>query len=100
MIAVRPKHEPYTTGHLADVTADMRTAGAPTIRVVEVGGVYYAIEGSHRLAAAEYLGLEPRLVVEIPEMDETCDEFWTRVSSTLPVVKFEHVHVLKLESFK
>lgn len=99
MKRVYAKHEPYTDGHLGEVAADMEVAGSPTIRVIEHAGVYYALEGSHRLAIAHALGVEPKLVVEIPELDCARDEYWDRVAATLPVYEFNYVHVLKLEEF-
>lgn len=99
MRTVYAKHEPYTTGHLADVVAEMRDRGAPTIRVVQRGPIFYALEGSHRLAAAHYLGLEPKIVVEIEEAGETLDAFWDRVAPTLPRYDFEHIHTLELKRF-
>ena len=71
-----------TATHLAAVTAEMETLGAPTIRVVDCGDHYMALEGSHRLAAAHALGLEPTLeiydqddIIEIDGYDwfEACD---------------------------
>lgn len=50
-------------GHLGYVTAEMRRRGAPTIRVVDCGDHYVALEGVHRLAAAADLGLAPILDV-------------------------------------
>lgn len=41
----------------------MHVLGPPTIEVVDCGDWYAALEGSHRLAAAELLGLRPVLVV-------------------------------------
>jgi len=49
--------------HLDAVIASMRGMGAPTIRVVDCGDHYMALEGTHRLHAAQTLGLAPRLVV-------------------------------------
>lgn len=49
--------------HLARVTAEMQTLGAPTIRVVDCGDHYRALEGTHRLHAAAALGLTPEFVV-------------------------------------
>lgn len=49
--------------HLEDVKAEMRRLGAPTIRVVDCGDHYFAIEGAHRLVAAAELGIVPHLVV-------------------------------------
>lgn len=56
---------------LETVKREMETLGAPTIRVVNCGDHYMALEGSHRLAAAHALGLEPELVVF--EQDEMLD---------------------------
>lgn len=53
---------------LEAVKAEMQELGAPTIRVVDCGDFYLALEGSHRIAAAHALGLEPEL--EIFEQDE------------------------------
>lgn len=66
--------------HLNAVTDEMLTLGAPTIRVVDCGDYYMALEGSHRLAAAHALGLVPELVIleqdeEIePEDYDWCDD--------------------------
>lgn len=49
----------------------MRALGAPTIEVVDRGSYFAALEGSHRLAAADALGLVPILRV-IPR-DEVID---------------------------
>ena len=43
--------------HLASVRALMRGIGSPTIRVVDCGDYYQAIEGSHRIQAAADLGI-------------------------------------------
>ena len=56
---------------LADVIETMRQLGAPTIEVVDCSDYYQALEGSHRLAAAEALGLTPQIVIH--EQDETLD---------------------------
>lgn len=50
-------------GKLAQVIEEMRALGAPTIRVVDCGDYYMALEGSHRLAAAAELGLSPALTI-------------------------------------
>lgn len=54
--------------HLNAVVDKMITLGAPTIKCVHVeGDLYYALEGSHRLFAAQRLGLQPELdIVELP----------------------------------
>lgn len=49
--------------HLESVKADMIKMGAPTIHVVDCGDYLMALEGSHRLIAAEELGIAPEFVV-------------------------------------
>ena len=49
--------------HLAQVIAEMRKLGAPTVRVVDCGDHWFALEGTHRLHAAAELGLTPDFVV-------------------------------------
>ena len=55
-------HQP-DNNHLDAVMADMRTMGAPVIRVVHCGDHYFAIEGVHRLHAAKTLGIDPDFIV-------------------------------------
>lgn len=57
--------------HLAKVLADMRAMGAPRIEVVDCGDYYMALEGSHRLAAAAALGVNPEFVVR--DQDDMMD---------------------------
>lgn len=45
------------------VAREMERLGPPTIRAILSGGRLYAIEGTHRLAAAQSLGLQPTIVV-------------------------------------
>ena len=56
-------------GHLEEVIALMETMGSPTIRAKWAGDCYYAIEGSHRVAAAAKLGI-PVIIVEVDNDDE------------------------------
>jgi hypothetical protein len=49
--------------HLAKVQEEMLTLGAPRVRAVYDGEVYWAVEGTHRLAAAHALGLLPEIEV-------------------------------------
>lgn len=58
---------------LDSVIAEMRVLGAPTIRYVDVAGTAYAVEGTHRLAAAAALGLVPELV-ELPYEGKVPDD--------------------------
>ncbi|MEM1149033.1 MAG: hypothetical protein AAGI03_00540 [Pseudomonadota bacterium] len=48
---------------LEAIIAKMKKLGAPTIQVVDCGNYFMALEGSHRIAAAHSLGLEPELIV-------------------------------------
>ena len=57
-------HNHFDEKHLAEVIDEMRTLGAPVIRAVHIDGdLWVALEGCHRLRAAEKLGL-------VPELDE------------------------------
>jgi hypothetical protein len=49
------------------VVKEMRDWGAPTLRAVRIGLEYFALEGSHRLAAAHKLGVIPILSMLRPE---------------------------------
>lgn len=50
--------------HLECVTRQMVSLGVPAIRAIwsETYGLWFAIEGSHRLAAAHNLGLVPEVI--------------------------------------
>lgn len=62
-------------GHLAEVKAQMLTLGAPTIRAIWDGEIYWAVEGSHRLVAAHELALEP-IVEHIDYSDDVINVQW------------------------
>lgn len=100
MRTVYAKHEPYEDGQLAEVLQEMRVLGAPTIRVIERDGLFFALEGSHRLAAAHELGIEPNLVVLTPDAGEDLETFWGRIAPGLPLYDFESVQVLHLAAFE
>lgn len=55
---------------LCGVMAEMRKLGPPTIRVLLHEGKLYAIEGTHRLAAAKKLRRRPTVVIVA---DDTTD---------------------------
>lgn len=57
------------TEHYAEVKAYMIENGAPVIHVCDNGNGVYALEGSHRLAAAYELGIMP--IFEEIEADES-----------------------------
>lgn len=48
---------------LQGVKQEMLELGAPTIRVVDCGDYYMALEGVHRMAACAELGIAPNLDV-------------------------------------
>jgi hypothetical protein len=96
---VRAKHFPYEDGHLGQVVADMKLHGAPTLRVVKFQGDLYALEGSHRLAAAAYLGVIPKVVIEQTEVNSLPDGHWEKVGGGLPEYEFGHVLALDLAEF-
>ena len=61
----------------AQVRAYMLANGAPTIRVVDCGDHYVALEGSHRLAIAAELGITPKLdILSQDEMVAADDLDW------------------------
>lgn len=61
MILFAP-HDP-TRSHLRRVVKEMRRRGAPYLYAYwrKKDGAWYALEGSHRIAAAKQLGLVPML---------------------------------------
>lgn len=64
MIIVTPLHHHYSPIHLDAVTEEMRQRGAPRIRAhLDVAtGAWMALEGTHRLRAAQFLCIAPVLV--------------------------------------
>lgn len=84
---------PYTESEVIKVMEEMQTLGDPTIRVIDSGNgfgegdeEYTAIEGTHRLEAAERLGMRPTLeVVDIFEEDEIEDLDLDNVYSSRPI---------------
>ena len=80
-------HAHYDFPHLAKVTDEMRSLGAPVVKAVwmEVYDAWVALEGSHRIRAALALGLVPQ-IEEIEWSDtvttedvaqESYDDVWT-----------------------
>ncbi len=56
-------HRHFDSDHLEAVKTQMREMGPPAIRAiwVEVYGVWFAVEGCHRLRACVELGFEPTI---------------------------------------
>lgn len=95
MTVLHAKHEPYwDSGHLGEVVAEMVIAGAPTIRAVQQGEGLYALEGSHRIAAAWHLGLIPKVILLEPDLDLP-----ERVPEGLPAWEFPHLLALRERAF-
>jgi hypothetical protein len=59
-----PLHWYFSPAHLAEVEAEMRRRGPPTLRghLDAVSGAFLLREGTHRIRAARRLGLAPVLV--------------------------------------
>lgn len=57
-------HNHYDAQHLDEVAAQMQTLGAPAIRAIwsDVYGAWMAVEGCHRVRAAQRLGLTPEII--------------------------------------
>ncbi len=60
-----------TPSRYKKVMSIMRNLGEPVIECIQVGeGIYYALEGSHRVTSAKELGMKPVLdVVTVIEGD-------------------------------
>jgi len=56
---------------LPGVVKKMKAMGPPKIRVVEHSGRFYAMEGVHRLAAADLLRMSPHFLVVGEDLAET-----------------------------
>lgn len=70
---IRTPHAP-DPDHLEDVRERMAELGPPRIHAYYDTEIYWALEGSHRVAAAHDLGLRPELVLMDPE-DEIEHDF-------------------------
>jgi hypothetical protein len=67
-------HTEFDADKLEAVKAEMLVLGAPVIKAVNCGEHYVALEGSHRIRAAQALGLVPE-IEEVEYSDEvTTDE--------------------------
>jgi ribose 5-phosphate isomerase RpiB len=59
-------HDHYEEKHLNEVIDEMKTSGSPIIKVTiidEDEEIYQAIEGCHRLRAAEILNMIPEIII-------------------------------------
>lgn len=82
-LTVTPLHDHYSPAHLVDVVERMRVLGRPRIRAYfdRAYGVWFALEGTHRLRAAKALGLVP-VLVPVP---------WPRSAAALERARFAAV---------
>lgn len=57
-------HKHYNEAHLETVKGEMMKLGAPKIRAIwsEAYAMWMAVEGCHRLRAAEALGISPIII--------------------------------------
>ena len=58
------RHRHFDEQHLENVKKIMSTKGAPKIRAIwsDIYGAWLAVEGCHRLRAAQELGLTPEII--------------------------------------
>lgn len=99
MITLYAKHDPYfNTGHLGHVINEMKRQGTPTIRIMDFNGLFCATEASHRLFAAHYLKIRPKLIIEVPDCDQRTNFFWAKVVKNLPKYEFPYAYVLDLRN--
>lgn len=96
MKRVYAKHLPYENGHLGEVCNLMMWAREPTLRCIKRDSSYFLLEGSHRIASCDYLGLTPKLVILQEDLGDTLDEFWNNLEHTLPCYEFKEVLELDL----
>jgi len=63
MLSIVLYHDHYSKDHLEHVKGIMAKRGAPTIRAFfdESNGIWFAVEGCHRLRAAAALGITPTI---------------------------------------
>lgn len=99
MTTIYAKHEPYDGQHLYTVLQEMTLCGAPTVRCVRHDGKLYALDSSHRLAAAAKLMLAPKIVVETMDCGEELSTFWHRVAPDRPRYDFVDATCLELDAF-
>jgi len=71
MTTIALYHKHYSKDHLAEVKNEMVKLGAPRIRAIwsDLYGMWLAVEGCHRLRAAQELGLTPE-IIDITNDDE------------------------------
>ena len=78
LITVHAPH-PVESASFIRVLAEADKLGAPTIIAIEMRNIALALEGSHRLKAAEALNLLPKIIL-VPH-----DSYWYRHNDDTPV---------------
>jgi hypothetical protein len=90
---VYAKHPPWDH-RIGLVVQDMRRLGPPALKGIMFEGNIFALEGSHRLAAAEYLFLSPIFTLVQPDVpDSGLVDFWHLARERLPQYRFPHLLV-------
>lgn len=92
MTIIYAKHEAYDH-RIGKIVKEMRELGPPKLRAVLFEGELFALEGSHRLASADYLGLVPEIILEKTESDTALDIFWKFAKERLPKYEFEGLKI-------
>ena len=89
------KHLPYNNSKLNGVIEEMKELGSPTIKVVNYKNEYFAIEGSHRLAACNFLNKSLNIIVVEENNSSEVDAFWDKVKERLPKYYFKEILIWK-----
>ena len=56
-----------------EIMIEMKTLGSPNVRAFDYDGMYYAIEGSHRIQAAKNLGIGVNVITVEYGDEMLCD---------------------------
>ena len=98
---VCPLHWYYSADHLAEVQAEMVRRGPPRLRgyLDEVSGAFLLREGTHRVRAAQRLGLVP-VLVPIPWWRARARLDRARVAATTRGLRFPEVSISHMDESK
>jgi hypothetical protein len=72
--------------HLRDVVREMKRRGPPKLRAIEEGGVWHALEGSHRIKAAVHLRL-PVILLRQKKRNRITTDVLDRKASVKEILK-------------
>ena len=82
--------------HLIRVKKRMEQLGPPTIRVIKINGRYYALEGSHRIAAAISLGYPINFNYVSASERVVVTDGWTDLKTGMPLVDITAGEVVRI----